>query len=215
MTDETTTELKGSLNELMGNVKTMFSSKDKDGKQGERQQFILAQLGELNNKIADLENTVSVGVPLTEATETIQKLNSVQKGLEMTETKLTDYLSRIEELKTQSEGLEKSLAAKMSKSQFDSIVSRINSLEELYKDLSVSQTKDTFMSLLDIMDKIDARVKALETALGEGLIDPDGPMDSEKSGGVEKPSEPVMEKPPKKKGFLNGVFSAIGGFFGR
>lgn len=208
MADETTNELRGSLNQLMGNVKTMFSSKEKGGKQVERQQFILAQLGELNTKIDDLENTVSVGVPLTEATETIQKLNSVQKNLEMTESKLNDYLSRIEELKTQSDSLEKSLAAKMSKSQFDSIASRITSLEDLYKDLSVSQTKDTFMSLLDIMDKIDARVKALENALGEGIVEPEKPIPAEST------SEPKMQKPPEKKGgFLGGIFSAIGGFF--
>ncbi|MEM4630479.1 MAG: hypothetical protein QXU92_02605, partial [Candidatus Diapherotrites archaeon] len=141
-----TAELKSSLADIISNLNTISASKQQDPKLAEKHQHILAQLDALNAKINSLENTVSVGVPLAEATDTINKLDSVQHGIENLDNNLQSFMAKMNELRQKEEDLRNIYAGKLSKAQFESLYNKVDQLEKLYDQVSLSETKQTLVS---------------------------------------------------------------------
>lgn len=214
MASAETQELKDSVNQVMSTMNTIFPEKTKDPKVKEKQNYLLASIGELNAKIDQLENTVSVGVPLTEATDVIQKLNNLEQNLASAESKLNIFLQKTNELKDRDDELQEILQTKISKNQFDNLYNKVVSLEELYQGLSVSETKDTFMALINVMETLEKRIKYIEEQLaiqitsGQDQKAADASVQQKQD---QAQAQPVGEEP---KGFFGKVAASIKKIFG-
>jgi hypothetical protein len=198
-----TQELKDAVNQVSSTMSSIFPENVKDPKLKEKQNYLLASIGELSSKIDQLENTVSVGVPLTEATDVIQKLNNLEQNLASAESKLNIFLQKTNELKERDDELQEILQTKISKNQFDSLYNKVVSLEELYQGLSVSETKDTFMALINVMETLEKRIKYIEEQLA---IQVTSGQEQKVVSSQEEPKEQVQ---PQK------VDNAQVGFFGK
>lgn len=206
-----TTELKSSLSDIINNLNSLSASKMQDSKLAEKHNHILAQLDALNAKINSLENTVSVGVPLAEATDTINKLDNVQHGIETLDNNLQTFMAKMNELKQKEEDLRSIYAGKISKSQFETLYNKVDQLEKLYDQASLSETKQTLVSFINILEKLDERVKALEAAVvKDNFVQQGGAAQGSSSVESKQVSKVVVEK---KQGFLSGFFSGLNDLF--
>ncbi len=208
-----TQELKDSVNQVASTMNSIFPANVKDPKLKEKQNYLLASIGELSSKIDQLENTVSVGVPLTEATDVIQKLNNLEQNLASAESKLNIFLQKTNELKERDDELKEILQTKISKNQFDSLYNKVVSLEELYQGLSVSETKDTFMALINVMETLEKRIKYIEEQLA---IQVTSGQDQKVVSSQEESKEQVQPKKPEevKVGFFDNFFGSLKKIFG-
>ncbi len=143
-------------------LEELFKTPKIEEKQMERDRYIQGQLDLLQTKLKRLEQVISVGMPLAEAEETIDRLDSMEREIKITASKTTIVASVIKELKTGMEEVRKGVDDKASMQQIGLIGKRVEFLEKLYGELSSSKTKDIFLNIVDIMQNIEARVKNLE-----------------------------------------------------
>ncbi|HIH09074.1 MAG TPA: hypothetical protein HA254_00215 [Candidatus Diapherotrites archaeon] len=153
-------DLKAGLNELI--AKFTPQNAESGSKQAERTRHLLGELEKFNSQLSSLENTVSVGVPLAEATDAIERLNAVQSSLDSMETQINNYLVTLRELKEKNDELAAIFATKASKSQLESLANKVDSLGALYSQQGVAETKKTLKSLTDLMERLGERVDLLE-----------------------------------------------------
>lgn len=206
MAESSTQELRTMVNDIAKNINVLGTrSKERDAKSVEKQKYLLAQLDSFNKKINDLENMVSVGVPLSEATDTIKKLNDLQKSIDWMESKLYTQLVTLNEVRDKEEELKKIFSTKVSKNQLDTLYNKLESLEKVYSQISVTEAKNTIKSLIDVASKLDERVKALEEKLGAQS----GMGDSSSGAYYSAPVQPKRQPVERKKGFFERLFGGI------
>ena len=131
-------------------------------KQMERDRYLQGQLDLLQTKLKRLEQVISVGMPLAEAEETMDRLDSMEREIKINASKNAMVSSVMKEIKTNVEEVNKSMEEKSSQQQFGLLGKRVEFLEKLYGELSSSKTKDIFLNMVDIIQNLEARVKNLE-----------------------------------------------------
>jgi len=233
------TDIKGSLGDVTTSFNTLFpQGTKKDSVDAQTQAHLLNNLASLNTKLDSLERVVSIGVPLSQANENMQKLDNLQRGLDSLDSKLNLYISTSKELKEKTEDLSKMLATKVNKGQIDSLSEKIDALEKMYSELSVSKTNESLVSLIEILETLRGRIKKLESEVEKEIMSNSAPgsptssmtlspkVENYSSETANKTSDlytggisgtntyqqtPIEEEKPK--GFFAGIISAISGLF--
>ncbi len=140
----------------------IMGKKQQQKKDLEKDRYLQAQLHLLQSKLQRLERIFSVGMPLGEAEETIERLDKIERGVKITGSKINMFASVMKELKEGQEKIQKSLDSKAGINQLQIISQRIKFLENIYGELSSSKTKDIFMNIVDILRSLETRIKTLE-----------------------------------------------------
>jgi len=131
-------------------------------KQLERDRYIDAQINLLQSKLQRLERVFSVGMPLGEAEESVERLDQIEKGIKLTDSKINMFASVLKELKASQEKITISVDDKANLNQVSMMSQRVKFLENIYGELSSSKTKDIFMNIVEIMKNLEVRIKAIE-----------------------------------------------------
>jgi chromosome segregation ATPase len=158
--EENINDVKKSFNDVSGEIKSIFSKKD--NKSNKIEDHIISDLDELNKTILNLEKNISLGVPLTEAGDNLNRLNNLIREMKSFESKISIYATKAAELDQKSKELEKFASEKISEKQFKTLFDKVVSLEQVYSNSTISKTNDSIKSLLDIINKLENRVKSLE-----------------------------------------------------
>jgi DNA repair exonuclease SbcCD ATPase subunit len=157
------TDIKGYLGDVTASFNNLFpQGNKKDSADAETQAHLLNNLSSLNTKLDSLERVISVGVPLSQANDNIQKLDNLQRGLDSLDSKLNLYISTSKELKEKTEELSKMLSTKVNRAQIESLSEKIDGLEKMYSELSVSKTNESLVSLIEILETLRGRIKKME-----------------------------------------------------
>jgi DNA repair exonuclease SbcCD ATPase subunit len=229
-------DIKGYLGDVTTSFNNLFPQGNKKNPVDvETQAHLLNNLSSLNTKLDSLERIISVGVPLSQANDNMQKLDNLQRGLDSLDSKLSLYISTSKELKEKTEELSKMLSTKVNKTQIDSLSEKIDGLEKMYSELSVSKTNESLVSLIEILKTLRERIKKLEgevekevmsnstTPSSSGTIKVDYPEINFKTPNALSTSksltnneyEEVMSTEEKPKGFFGGIISSIKNLFRR
>lgn len=223
-------EIKSDVDLIKSSVGSLFSDKKqaKDSNSAKSQEHLFSQLNDISSKMAVLEKSIAVGIPLVEASEGISKLENLQQSIDNLDSKLTLYISNSKELKVQVEELSKVLSDKVNKTQIESVSQKMDYLENLYSELSFSKTNESLISLIEIIENLRGRIKQLESSVEKEVVghsfdvknpgldkdfdlkssdfdrDIEGELAKEISG---EGDSTVVEK--KKKGFFGSLFGNI------
>ncbi len=140
----------------------LLGKKTQEKKELEKDRYLQAQLHLLQSKLQRLERIFSVGMPLNDAEETIERLDKIEQGIKITESKIGMFASVLKELKEGQAKIQESLDSKAGINQLQIISQRIKFLENIYGKLSGSKTKDIFINIVEIMKNLENRIKTLE-----------------------------------------------------
>ncbi len=143
-------------------IENVLGKKPLAEKQLERDRYIEAQINFLQSKLQRLERIFSVGMPLSDAEETIDRLDQIEKGIKITDSKINMFSSVLKELKADHEKFIASMDEKAGLQQLSMISQRVKFLENIYGELSSGKTKDIFMNIVEIMRNLENRIKSLE-----------------------------------------------------
>ncbi|MDO8624873.1 MAG: hypothetical protein Q7R47_02225 [Candidatus Diapherotrites archaeon] len=128
----------------------------------ERDRYVQGQLNLIGSKLDKLEKIVSVGMPLAESEETMERLENVERDLKVNATKSKIYGTVLKEIKTDLDSTKKLLDEKGSLKQMMLINERIKNLESVYETFSSNKTRDIFTNMLEILKNLETRLKTLE-----------------------------------------------------
>ncbi|MBN1941053.1 MAG: hypothetical protein JW772_02620 [Candidatus Diapherotrites archaeon] len=131
-------------------------------KQLERDRYVQAQINILQSKLQRLERIFSVGMPLSESEETIERLDQIEKGIKVSESKIKMFANVLKEVRGEQDTLLKGLDEKAGLKQVALLSQRVKFLENIYGELSSSKTKDIFMNIVEIMKNLETRIKSME-----------------------------------------------------
>lgn len=131
-------------------------------KRMERDRYMDAQINLLQSKLNRLERIFSVGMPLSESEETIERLDQIEKGVKTGDVKMKMFASVLKEVKANQEKLRTSVDEKVALNQLSMVSQRVKTLESIYGELSGSKTKDIFMNLVEIIKDLEGRLKGIE-----------------------------------------------------
>jgi len=146
----------------MNVLEEVLGKKPTAEKQLERDRYIDAQINLLQSKLQRLERVFSVGMPLGEAEETVERLDQIEKGIKLTDSKINMFASVLKELKASQEKVAISVDDKANLNQVSMMSQRVKFLENIYGELSSSKTKDIFMNIVEIMKNLEVRIKTME-----------------------------------------------------
>ena len=128
----------------------------------EKDRYLQAQLHLLQSKLQRLERIFSVGMPLSEAEETIERLDKIEKGVKVVDSKIEMFANVLKGLKDDYAQLLQSLDTKAGINQLQIISQRIKFLENIYGELSSTKTKDIFLNIVDILKNLETRMGSIE-----------------------------------------------------
>lgn len=192
----------------------------------EKDRYLQAQLHLLQSKLQRLERIFSVGMPLGEAEETIERLDKIEKGVKVVDSKVEMFANVLKGLKDDYAKLLQSLDTKAGINQLQIISQRIKFLENIYGELSSTKTKDIFLNIVDILKNLETRMGSIEEIAHKnvGLLFKKELEKVEKEA-VEQPlpetEEQMQEKAAAMPGMEKrvaagqGISGKISGFFKR
>jgi hypothetical protein len=140
----------------------IFGKTKQDKMELEKDRYLQAQLHLLQSKLQRLERIFSVGMPLGEAEETIERLDKIEKGVKVVDSKVEMFANVLKGLKDEYAKLLQSLDTKAGINQLQIISQRIKFLENIYGELSSTKTKDIFLNIVDILKNLETRMGAIE-----------------------------------------------------
>jgi len=143
-------------------IDSVLGTKSLTEKRLERDRYIEAQINLLQSKLTRLERIFSVGMPLGEAEETIERLDQIEKGIKVNSSKIGMFSSVLKEIKTGQDKIVTGIDDKASIKQVAMLSQRVKFLENIYGELSGSKTKDVFMNIVEILKNVENRVDSLE-----------------------------------------------------
>jgi len=131
-------------------------------KEMERDRYIQGQLNLISNKLDRLEKVVSVGLPLSEAEETMERMDNMEREIKIGTSKSAIYGTVLKDIKKDMEYVKKGLEEKSSMKQIMMLNERIKSLEQMYETFSSNKTRDVLLNMVEIMKNLEGRLKTLE-----------------------------------------------------
>ncbi len=205
---------------------SIFGKTKQDKMELEKDRYLQAQLHLLQSKLQRLERIFSVGMPLGEAEETIERLDKIEKGVKVVDSKVEMFANVLKGLKDDYAKLLQSLDTKAGINQLQIISQRIKFLENIYGELSSTKTKDIFLNIVDILKNLETRMGSIEEIAHKnvGLLFKKELEKVEKEA-VEQPlpetEEQMQEKAAAMPGMEKrvaagqGISGKISGFFKR
>ncbi len=154
---------------ISNNIKNIFSKNagESDEARSRKYDFFLQKMDSLESKLKELEQVSSVGLPLSEARDNLDRLKSIEEQNNRTESKLNLYIAKVRELKSSIEALKDLSGQKVTASQLNFLDEKVKGLEELSDEIQKSKTKEVLIQVIEILEKLDKRVVELEKKTGE------------------------------------------------
>lgn len=140
----------------------IFGKNKQEKMELEKDRYLQAQLHLLQSKLQRLERIFSVGMPLGEAEETVERLDKIEKGVKVVDSKVEMFANVLKGMKEDYAKLLQSLDTKAGINQLQVISQRIKFLENIYGELSSTKTKDIFLNIVDILKNLETRMDAIE-----------------------------------------------------
>lgn len=159
---ETNLELKSEIKNLANNLQISFS---KDKKTDPIQQHMITTLDDLYKNVENLEKNIVLGIPLSEAGNNIDRLSSLVKDVKAFKPKLDSYSNKLMDLEEKINLLDKNVSEKINEKQLQILYEKMNTLEKLYSSTALSKTNESVKTVIQIIDKLEYRIRYLEETL--------------------------------------------------
>ncbi|MCX8190053.1 MAG: hypothetical protein N3F05_02375 [Candidatus Diapherotrites archaeon] len=169
--------------------------------------FLVGQLENLRVELDNLDKTIVLGSPLTEYSENVEKLTSIEETINSVESKFELAIEKIAEIRKDQEVLKNLLQEGISEKQVQLLESRIKNIEELQEKLMSSKSTKILVELVEIIDELNHRLKRIEELFKIGKISEAQVTQYSPQYSLPYPQQPVPQQQPSKPvGGLKWIF---------
>ncbi|MEM4598079.1 MAG: hypothetical protein QW400_00090 [Candidatus Diapherotrites archaeon] len=169
--------------------------------------FLVGQLENLRVELDNLDKTIVLGSPLTEYSENVEKLTSIEETIDSVESKLELAVEKIAEIRKDQEVLKNLLQEGISEKQVQLLESRIKNIEELQEKLMGSKSTKILVELVEIIDELNHRLKRIEELFKISKISEAQIAQYPPQYMPQYPQQPFSQpQQPKPSGGLKGLF---------
>ncbi|MBS3061644.1 MAG: hypothetical protein J4215_03610 [Candidatus Diapherotrites archaeon] len=128
----------------------------------ERDRYVQGQLNLISGKLDRLEKVVSVGLPMSEAEDTMERLDNIEREFKIQVSKTKIYGTVLKDIRKDQDVMKKELDEKGSLKQMLLMNERMKNIETMFETFNNNKTRDVFLNMVDIMKNLETRIKTLE-----------------------------------------------------